>query len=331
MPRPHVSSRIVAVLTIALGATFTGVVSAQTPDKYPSRPIRIVVPFAAGGTTDVLARAVAAKMAESLGQAVVTDNRPGAGGNIGAESVAKAAPDGYTLLMGTPGPLAINASLYKSMTYAPEKDFAPIGQMIAIQSVLVTNNASTFKTLRDVLDAAKASPGKLSYASPGNGTTPHLVGELLKSMTGVDIAHVPYKGDAPAATDLMGGHVPLMTANIAGVAALLKDGKLRALAVAGPTRSKLLPEVPTIAESGVPGYAVTAWAGLAAPAGTPAAIIARLNAELNKALAAPEIVERMTLLSAEIVTGTPDQFGALMRSENVRWAKVIRDANIKLD
>ncbi len=315
---------------VIVGSLLVSGTPAIAQETFPSRPIRIVVPFAPGGTTDILARTVAAKMQESLGQPVVIENRPGAGGNVGAEAVAKSPPDGYTLLLGTPGPLAINPSLFKSMSFRPERDFAPIGQMITLPAVAVVPPTSPYRTLSDVLTAARAQ-GRLAYGSPGNGTTPHLAAELFASIAGVDLQHVPYKGDAQALADLIGGHVPLMFANVAGVAGPLKDGKIQALAITGATRSRILPDVPTFAEAGVAGYAVTAWAGLAAPAGTAAPVIARLNAELNRALAAPDVVERMRTLSAEVATGTPEQMAALMRLEQERWAKTIQERRITLD
>jgi tripartite-type tricarboxylate transporter receptor subunit TctC len=315
-----------------LGAACLAMASAAAlaQSGFPGKPIRLVVPFAPGGTTDVLARAVAQKMGEGLGQTIVVDNKPGAGGNIGADSVAKAAPDGYTVLLGTPGPLAINQSLFKSMTFNPERDLSPVGQLINIQAVAITQPASPWKSLRDVAAEAKGK-GSVSYASAGNGTTPHLAAELYASVAGIDLQHIAYKGDAPALTDLLGGHVKLMFANLAGVIGPLRDGKVRALAVTGATRSKALPDVPTIAESGAPGFAVTAWAGLFVPAGTPAAVVTRLNAELNKALAAPDVQERMAQLQAEIAAGTPEQLAALVRSEQQRWARIITERSIKLD
>lgn len=303
---------------------------AHADGAFPNRPIRIVVPFPPGGTTDVLARIVAVKLQESLGQTVVVDNRPGAGGNIGADNVAKSAADGYSLLLATPGPLSINASLFRSMPFNAERDFTGVGQMIRIQAVLIAQPQSPYRTLGDVLADARRS-GKLAYASPGNGTTPHLAAELLASMARVDLQHVPYRGDAPALTDLLGGHVPLMFANIAGVAGQLTDGKVRAIAVTGPTRSPLLPAVPTFAESGVSGYGVTAWAGLVAPAATPPEVVAKLNAALNKALATAEVLDKMRALSAEVAPGTPEALNALMSSERERWAKVIAERQIKLD
>jgi tripartite-type tricarboxylate transporter receptor subunit TctC len=269
-------------------------------------------------------------MGEGLGQQIVIENKPGAGGNIGADSVAKSAPDGYTLLLGTPGPLAINASLFKSMPFSPERDLAPVGQLINIQAVAITLPSSPWKSLRDVAAQAKAAEG-VTYASAGNGTTPHLAAELYASVVGIDLQHVPYKGDAPALTDLLGGHIKLMFANLAGVIGPLREGKVRALAVTGATRSKALPDVPTIAEAGAPGYAVTAWAGLFVPAGTPTGVVNRLNAELNRALATPDVNERMALLQAEIAASTPEQLASLVRTEQQRWARIITERGIKLD
>jgi tripartite-type tricarboxylate transporter receptor subunit TctC len=302
----------------------------QSQSTFPNKPIRLVVPFAPGGTTDILARVVSIKMSEALGQPVVVENKPGAGGNIGADSVAKSTPDGYTILLGTPGPLAINQSLFKNMPFNPERDLMPVGQMINIQAVAITQPSSPWKSLRDVVAEAK-NKGNVSFASPGNGTTPHLAAELYASMVGIDLQHVPYKGDAPALADLLGGHTKLMFANLAGVIGPLRDGKVRALAVTGTTRSKALQDVPTIAESGANGYSVNAWCGIFAPTGTPAAVISKLNTELNKALASPDVQDRMAQLQAEIASGTPDQLGALVRIEQQRWSKIITDRNIKVD
>ena len=321
-------STVIRVLGGALLALASALAVAQS--GFPNKPIRLVVPFAPGGTTDLLARAVGQKMGEGLGQQIVIENKPGAGGNIGADSVAKSAPDGYTLLLGTPGPLAINSSLFKSMPFSPERDLAPVGQLINIQAVAITLPSSPWKSLRDVAAQAKATEG-VAYASAGNGTTPHLAAELYASLVGIDLQHVPYKGDAPALTDLLGGHIKLMFANLAGVIGPLREGKVRALAVTGATRSKALPDVPTIAEAGAPGYAVTAWAGLFVPAGTPTGVVNRLNAELNRALATPEVNERMALLQAEIAASTPEQLAALVRTEQQRWARIINERGIKLD
>jgi len=312
-----------AVLAIATSA-------AQSQSSFPNKSIRLVVPFAPGGTTDILARVVSIKMSESLGQSIVVDNKPGAGGNIGADIVAKSSPDGHTLLLGTPGPLAINQSLFKTMPFNPERDLVPVGQMINIQAVAITQPTSPWKSLRDLAAEAKAK-GSIPFASPGNGTTPHLAAELYAAMVGIDLQHVPYKGDAPALADLMGGHTKLMFSNLAGVIGHLRDGKVRALAVTGATRSKAIPDVPTIAESGALGYSVTAWCGIFAPAGTPSSVITKLNSELNKALASPDVQDRMSQLQAEIASGTPDQLGSLVRLEQQRWSKIITERNIKVD
>ena len=323
--------RLSKFLSLVAGASLALLsASVVAQSGFPNKPIRLVVPFAPGGTTDLLARAVGQKMGEGLGQPLVIENKPGAGGNIGADSVAKSAPDGYTLLLGTPGPLAINASLFKSMPFNPERDLAPVGQLINIQAVVITLPSSPWKSLRDVAVQAKASDG-VAYGSAGNGTTPHLAAELYASVAGIDLQHIPYKGDAPALTDLLGGHIKLMFANLAGVIGPLREGKVRALAVTGASRSKALPDVPTIAEAGAPGYAVTAWAGLFVPAGTPAGVVNRLNAELNRALATPEVNERMALLQAEIAASTPEQLAALVRTEQQRWARIITERGIKLD
>jgi tripartite-type tricarboxylate transporter receptor subunit TctC len=304
---------------------------AQTPPTYPNRPIKLVVPFAPGGTTDVLARMLASKMADGLGQPMVIENKPGAGGNIGAESVAKSVPDGYTLLVGTPGPLAINASLYKSISFDASQDFLPIAQFVSVQSVLITHPTQPFKTVAELIAYAKANPNKLSFASAGAGSSPHLAAELFKANAGITMEHIAYKGDTPALTDLLGGQVPIMFANIAGVLPHLKSGRVRALAVAGPRRSPALPEVPTIAEAGMNGFSVTGYAGLVAPKGTPPTIISRLATELRKAMANQELIDKITQSASEPVNASTESFAELLKSEQTRWPKVIRDAKISLE
>jgi tripartite-type tricarboxylate transporter receptor subunit TctC len=270
-------------------------------------------------------------MGEGLGQSVVVDNKPGAGGNIGAEFVAKSPPDGYTLLVGTPGPLAINVSLMRKVPYDPVKDFSAIGQFVGVQSVILAGPNQPFRSIADVVAFGKQNPGKLTFGSAGMGSSPHLAMELFNASAGLQMVHVAYKGDAPALTDLIGGQVQLMVANLAGVITQIKAGKVRPLAVAGPKRSSLVPDVPTVAESGVAGFSVTGWAGVVAPAGTPKAIVDRLNAELNKALAAPELIDKIQQQASEPVSTTPEQFSDLIKSENLRWAKVIRDARIQVE
>jgi len=305
--------------------------AAAGAQSYPTRPIRLIVPFAPGGTTDILSRLIAARMAVGLGQPILVENKSGAGGNIGTEFVARSVPDGYTILVGTPGPMAINMTLMAKVPYEPVRDFAAIGQFVDVQSVIIAGLDQPFRSLADVLAQARQNPGKLAYATAGIGSSTHLAMELLKSSYGVQMTHIPYKGDTPALADLMGGAVPLMVANMAGVLAQVKAVKVRPIAVAGPKRSPLLPDVPTVAESGLPGFGVTGWGGLVAPAGTPRAAIDRLNAELVKALSMPDVIERVQQYASEVTTGTPEQFAELIKSENVRWARVIREAKIQTE
>ncbi len=315
---------IVAVLGVAGGAL------AQAP-AYPSKPIRLVVPFPPGGATDILAREVAQKLTEAWGQSVVVDNRPGAGGNIGAELVARAAPDGYTLLMGTVGTHAINASLYAKLPYDHVKDFAPVILVAGVPNVLVVNPALPVNTVAELIAYAKANPGKLNFASSGNGTSIHLSGELFKVMAGVQMTHVPYKGSAPAVADLISGQVQLMFDNLPPSLPQIKAGKLRALAVTSATRAPALPDVPTIAEAGLPGFEASSWFGVLAPAGTPPAIVARLNAEIAKWLASPEAREKLSKQGANAAGGSPEDFAKHIAAETTKWAKVVKDSGAKVD
>lgn len=318
------------ILTGAIGLA-AGAASAQPAARFPERPVRMVVPFAPGGSTDIFARLVAAKMSEDLGQQIVVDNKPGAGGNIGAEAVARSAPDGYTLLVGTPGPLTINPNLMKSMPYDPARDLVGVGQIVNVQSVLVVNPATGIASVHELIDRARAQPGKLSYASPGLGSSPNLAMELFAAQAGIRIESIQYKSDSQALTDVMSGQVPIMIANIAGVLPHIRSGKLRALAVAGPRRSALLPDVPTVSEAGLAGYAVTGWAGLLAPAGTPSPVIEQLNRALNKALAAPDVVAKIEQQSAEPAPVSPKAFDAFMADERARWAEVIKRTGISVE
>ncbi len=317
-----------AMASIALAA-FATLAPAQTP--YPSKPIRIVVPFPAGGTTDILARAVAQRLTETLGQSVVVDNRPGAGGNIGAELVAKAAPDGYTLLMGTVGTHAINASLYAKMPYDHVRDFAPIILVAGVPNVLVVNPALPVNSVQELIAYGKANPGKLNFASSGNGTSIHLSGELFKTMTGVQMAHVPYKGSSPALVDLMGGQVQLMFDNLPSALPQIKAGKLKALAVTSAQRSTALPDVPTVIESGLPGFEASSWFGLLAPAGTPKDIIAKLNGEVAKWLASPGRQGKAGRAGRDPGRPVARRFHAAHRGETVKWQKVVKDSGAKVD
>ncbi|MFJ4293895.1 tripartite tricarboxylate transporter substrate binding protein [Cupriavidus sp. NPDC089707] len=327
--------RIVALLLSAsLGALAAP--AALAADPYPSKPIRLVVPFAAGGTTDILARAVAAELAKLPGWNVVVDNKPGAGGNIGADIVAKAAPDGYTLLMGTVGTHGINQSLYAKLPFDPIKDFAPITEVAAVPNVLVLNPAfaqqNKIDSVKDLIAYARANPGKLNMASSGNGTSIHLAGELFKTQTKTFMVHFPYKGSGPALTDLTGGTMQVMFDNLPSSMALIKAGKLKALAVTSAKPSPALPGVPTIAQAaGLPQYEASSWFGMLAPAGTPPEIIHRIQQEVAKALGAPAVRERLQAQGAEPVGNTPEQFAALIRAETTKWAKVVKDSGAKVD
>ena len=314
-----------------LGACFAAFAAGVSAQAYPTKPIRIVVPFPAGGTTDVLARAAAQKLAETLGQPAVVDNRPGAGGNIGAELVAKSAPDGYTLLMGTVGTHAINPGLYPKLPYDHVKDFAPVILVAGVPNVLVINPALPVNSVPELIAYAKANPGKLNFASSGNGTSIHLSAELFKTMAGVQMTHVPYKGSAPALQDLVGGQVQLMFDNLPSSLALIKGGKLKALAVTSSTRAAALPDVPTLAESGLPGFEASSWFGLLAPAGTPPPVIAKLNGEIAKWLATPEAKEKLLAQGANAAGGTAEEFAQFIAAETAKWQKVVKESGAKVD
>jgi tripartite-type tricarboxylate transporter receptor subunit TctC len=301
------------------------------PVTYPAHPVRVVVPFPAGGTTDILARAVAQRFTEAFGQPFIVDNRPGAGGNIGAELVAKSAPDGYTLVMGTVGTHAINPSLYTNMPYDHVKDFTPVFLVAGVPNVLEVNPAVPAHTVAELVAYAKANPGKLNFASSGSGTSIHLSGELFKTMTGVSMQHVPYKGSAPALQDLLGGQVQLMFDNLPSSMALIKAGKLRALAVTSAHRSAALPDLPTIAESGYPAFEASSWFGLLAPAGTPAAIVNKLNAEGNQWLASADAKDKLLAQGAIAAGGSPEDFARHIATETVKWAKVVKASGAKVE
>ena len=324
--RRYVCVMLAGIVTMA----FAAIAGAQTP-SYPTKPIRLVVPFPAGGATDILARAVAQKLTEAWGQAVVVDNRPGAGGNIGSELVAKAAPDGYTLEMGTVGTHAINASLYAKMPYDHVKDFAPVILVAGVPNVLVVNPSVPANSVQELVAYAKANPGKLNFASSGSGTSIHLSGELFKVMAGVQMTHIPYKGSAQALQDLIGGQVQLMFDNLPPALPQIKSGKLRALGVTTAARSAALPDTPTIAESGLPGFEASSWFGVLAPAGTSPVIIAKLNAEIAKWLATPEAKEKLVAIGANIAGGTPEDFARHIAAETLKWAKVVKDSGAKVD
>ena len=296
--------------------------------QYPAKPLRLIVPFAPGGSTDIFARLIAERAQGPLGQPMVVENKAGAAGNIGANEVAKAAPDGYTLLMATTGVMAINNALYKNMTYDAAKDLEPVLYVASITNVLIVPPDSPARSVADLVALAKKEPGKLSFASSGAGASTHMSAELFKSMTGIDILHVPYKGSGPAMPDLMSGRVSMMFENAPGAVPHIKAGKLRALAQTGLKRSPAMPDVPTVAESGVPGYESLSWSGIAVPAGTPRPVIERLNRDLNSILATPEMRAKLAEQGAETIGGPPDVFAQHIRAEREKWSRLIRANNI---
>ena len=300
--------------------------------SYPSRPVKIIVPFAAGGTTDIFARLIGERLSQQLGQQFVIENRGGAGGNPGTDAVAKAEPDGYTLVMGTVGTHAINASLYTKMPYDPLTDFAPVAYAAGVPNLMVVN-PKTVKatTVQDFIAEAKASQRKFNMASSGNGTSIHLSGELFKQSTGVEMPHVPYRGSGPAINDLIGGQVDIMFDNLPSSIEHAKAGSLRALAVTSAKRSPAMPDVPTLGESGLPGFEATSWFALFAPKGTPAEITTKLNQEVRKALDTPELQKRFADLGGELKPMSPDELMAYVRSEHEKWAKVVKASGAKVD
>ncbi len=302
---------------------------AQGAEGYPSKSIRMIVPFPPGGPNDILGRVIGAELSKQVGQQVVIDNRGGAGGTIGTDLAAKAAPDGYTLLLAGTASLSINPSLMAKLPYDAVNDFAPITLLATAPSLLIVHPSLPVKTVRDLIVLAKAKPGSLNYASAGIGTPPHLAGELFKVMTGVSLVHVPYKGGGPALTDLLAGQVELYFSGISSALQLAKDGKVRPIAVTSLKRTAVAPELPTFAEAGVPGYEVGNWYAVVVPARTPAPVIARLNGELVKATHNPEIKRRFLELGADPVGSTPEELTKYQRAEIEKWAKVIKSAGIK--
>jgi len=320
-------------ITCIVGGLFamlpTAALSADAPEAWPTKRITYVVPFAPGGNTDTLARIISEKLTGTLGQPVIVDNKPGAGGNIGSDFVAKAKPDGYTILGGTISSHAINSSIYPKMPYDATKDFEPITLIASSPLVLAVPANSPYKTAKDLLAAAKAKPGDLTFASAGTGTSPHLAGELLKSVTHVDVTHVPYKGSGPAVTDLIAGHVQFMFDTALIVGPHIKAGKLRPLAVTSSKRVKTLPDVPTLVEAGLPGYEIGSWQAIFAPAGTPKPIVQKLNTSIVGVLKMPDVQERLAGLGMDTVAGTPDELGQFQKAEVVKWSKIVKEANIK--
>jgi tripartite-type tricarboxylate transporter receptor subunit TctC len=317
-----------AIAAVALLAVLSGVSSAQT--SYPVKPIRLIVPWPPGGGADVLTRMLTPKLSEALGQQIVIDNRGGAAGNIGAELAAKAPPDGYTIVFAYSGTHSINPHIYSRMPFR-ESDFTPIIWLASVPQVVVVHPSLPVKNIRELIALAKAKPGELSYGSSGNGAINHLAGELFNFMTGTKLVHVPYKGGGPASVALISGEIALILGEPATLVGHIKTGKVRALAVTSARRSAFLPDLPTVAESGVPGYDVTSWNGMLAPAATSQDVVRRLNAEYGKIIADPEMVKRMIANGYEPVGGPPEKFGELIHAELAKWAPVVKRANIKVD
>lgn len=320
--------KLLAALAVAmLGFASPG---AKAADSYPSRPITLVIPFAAGGSTDLVGRLMAQHMTAELGQTVVVENRPGAGGNTGAAAVAKASPDGYTILMGTVATHALNPALYKKMPYDPVKSFAPVSLLVIVPNVLVVNPEFPAKTVQELIDLVKANPNKYSFASSGNGTPLHLSGALFNSMAGIDLQHIPYQGAGPALIDVLSNQVPILFDNLPSSAGHIKQGKLRALGVTTAKRVPSFPDVPAIAET-LPGYETYTWNALFAPAGTPPEVVSRLNAAANKALAKPEVQAKLAESSAIVVGSTPEALGDHVKAEITKWAPVVKASGAQLD
>lgn len=298
---------------------------------FPSKPVRLIVPFPPGGAVDYYARAVQNRLQETLGQPILIENRSGAGGMLGADLVVKAAPDGYTLLVGNIASLAMNVGLYSKMTYDPRKDLTPIIRTVAVNYVMTVHPSVPARSVKELIDHAKANPGKLSYGSAGSGSAPHLATELLKQRAGIDMLHVPFKGGGPMVADLLGGQIHIVIADQANLMPHVKAGKLRALAVGTLERSASYPDIPTIAESGFPGFEARAWQGIAGPANLPADIVTQLNAAFARAMAFPEVHQRLLDGGLDPITGTPEDFAAFIRSEIDKWAKVAKDVGARVD
>ncbi len=332
------SNRRFALITTALAALYLIATAAVAQSSWPSKPVKIVVPFAPGGTTDILARAMAPELSKAFGQPFVVENRAGAGGNIGADAVAKSAPDGYTLLMGTVGTHGINKSLYSKMAYDPQKDFAPITLVAGVPNVMVVNaekaKAAGINNVADFIRLAKSRPGQLNMASSGNGTSIHLAGELFKTMSGTYMTHFPYSGSGPALLALAGGDMDVMFDNLPSSMQLIKSGKLKALAVTSSERSAAVPDVPTVAQAGGPalkGFDASSWFGLLAPAGTPPEIVNRIQQEVARSLNTPAIKEKLLAQGAIPGGSTPPEFAAFINAEDQKWAQVVKASGAKVD
>jgi tripartite-type tricarboxylate transporter receptor subunit TctC len=314
-----------------LGVVIALASPAALSQSFPAKPVKLVIPFPPGGSLDNVGRLLAQKISESWGQPIVVENRPGAGGNVGADAVAKSPPDGYTVVMGALSTHAVNPSLYPKMPYDAVKDFAPISLVAITPNVLVVNSALPVNSLKDLIAYAKANPGKVNFGSGSNGSAGHLAGELFKVDTGTDVAHIPFKGGAPATQALLAGDTQFMFDNLANAMAQLKGGKIKAIAVTTAQRSKLAPELPTMAEAGMPGFDISTWFGILAPAGTPSDVVAKWNAELVKALNAPDVREKMMAQGAEPSPTTPAEFASFIAREREKYARIIKASGAKVD
>ncbi len=322
--------RVVLPVLLTFGAVLSGSSLAAPASGYPNKPIRLISPFAPGGGTDIMARTIGQKLTESLGQSVVVDNRPGAGGTTGADIVSKSPPDGYTLLVGGPSPLTVAPHLYKKLPYDPLKDLAPVTLMATVPSILAVHPSLPAHSVTELIALARSKPGQLTFSSSGNGGSGHLAGEMLKGMAGIDMLHVPYKGTGPATTALVSGEISLSMGNMLSLLPHVKSGRLRALAVTSEKRSPVLPELPTVAET-VPGYTARVWYSILVPAGTPAQIVAKLNSAIVGILRTPEIKDHLSREGGEIIASTPQELTAFLRAESARWAKVIKEAGIRAE
>jgi tripartite-type tricarboxylate transporter receptor subunit TctC len=316
------------LFAFAFALAFAGASLAQ---PYPSKPLRLICPFPPGGAVDIASRATSAELTKILGQPVAVENKPGAGGNLGGADAARSAPDGYTLFMTTSGIQAINPALYAKMPFDPNKDLAPVAPLVSLNNVLVVHPSVPAKSVKEVIDLAKKEPGKWTYASSGNGTTIHMSGAMFTQLTGTDILHIPYKGSAPAVTDLLAGQTHMMFDNIPSALPHIKAGKLRALATTGAKRDAALPDLPTLAEAGVKNYESGVWFGLSVPAGTPRDIIQRLNAAALQVTKAPDFIKRMTDLGYNIIPGTPEDMERMLKAEIARWTPIVKASGAKVD
>src|SRR5438874_11026853 len=323
----YMGGRFALLIPLLLAAS---PVSAQVPDPYPSKPLRFILPFPPGGPTDILGRLIGERLASSLGQPVVVENRGGAGGNVGAEAAARSAPDGYTLVLVAPS-LAISKSLYSKLNYDAVKDFAPVSLVATVPNVMVTHPSVPANTLAEFIRLAKTKPGEMNFGSGGSGTSNHLAGELFNIVAGVKLVHVPYKGVNLAMNDVLAGQIHLVVIGVPAAAPHIKAGKLKALALVAPQRAAALPEVPTVAEAGLPNFEVTTWYGILAPAGTPRTIVTRLNADLVKIMHSPDLKERLAAMATDPATSTPEEFADYIKREIAKWGEVVCQAGLKAD